>query len=123
VVPEHTSPVAQVPPGQHGWVSLPHVWQVPLTHAWVLSVQAPPRQQGCPAPPHCVHLPDAHAKPVSQRSSAQQSCPAPPQAVHVLSPVHTLPTSQRLPVAVHTFAESMVVSQQPVLHVSPAQHG
>jgi hypothetical protein len=60
---------------------------------------------------------------VAHRSSAQQACPWPPQLVQVFCPVQTFPRSQRSPVARHTFAESIVVSQQPELQLSPAQHG
>jgi hypothetical protein len=41
----------------------------------------------------------------------------------VFVPVQTLPTAQRSPVARQTFAEATLVSQQPELHVSPAQQG
>jgi hypothetical protein len=85
-----------------------------------------PSQHGCPEPPHAVHMPIEHASAGSlQKSLAlppplQHCCPAAPHttvhvpAVHVPPPPQRAASATQLPVS---------PSQQPLVHVSPAQHG
>jgi len=70
-----------------------------------------------------VHFPLEQANPVSHRLSAQHVSPLPPQDEQVFFVVHTFPSAQRSPAGRHVLPVGIVVSQQPVLHVSPAQQG
>jgi hypothetical protein len=118
----HVCPEGQAPPGQQGWLGPPHDWHAPATQVCP-EPHAPPRQHGWLGPPQLVHFPDAQEKPAPQRLSAQHACPLAPQSEQVFAPVHTLPSAQRDPAAWHVFDAATVVSQQPVLQVSPAQQG
>jgi hypothetical protein len=120
--PPLQTPVVHAAPGQHGWFAPPQAVHVPAEQAWP-DAQTPPRQHGCPAPPQSLHLPLPHESPESQRWLAQQGSPLPPHVTHELAPLHTSPSPQRSPLPRHTFADGTLVSQQPVLHSSPGQHG
>jgi hypothetical protein len=89
----------QYEPGQHGWLSPPHTWQLPLpSQANGLAHQPLPpaaSQQGCPEPPQAWHMPlfSTVNGAVQPTMLPQRFCPAWPQSPqpNVLLHIRPLP--------------------------------
>jgi hypothetical protein len=129
-LPVQQPPAEHSPPGQHGWLGPPHVWQKPLLQmvpASGLLLHWLPAQQGWLGPPQAVQvelpLEVVHAKPVWQVLPWQQRWPLPPHVaqtglvdVPVQAPASQAPPRQHgspmAPQARHMPAEHTPWSQR-----------